>query len=237
MTIILLTFLASFFSQAPTADAIIQKSIKAHGGKNYQKKAFAFDFRDKHYSYENKKGQYRYTRSFSSTEGDVLDVLTNDGFTRTINVKTVTLAPEKAKAYSNSVNSVIYFAMLPYFLNDPAVHAELLGETQIKGQNYYKIRVTFSQDGGGTDHDDIYVYWIHTDSYQVDYLGYSYHVNGGGVRFRSAYNKRKVDGVLFQDYINYKHDKSTPVTSLDELYERGGLQELSRIELKNIESF
>jgi len=68
----------------------------------------------------------------------------------------------------------------------------------------------------------------------VDYLAYSYHVNGGGVRFRSAYNSREVDGVRFQDYINYKHDSTTPVEEMDEYYLKGELKELSKIELRNI---
>jgi len=96
--------------------------------------------------------------------------------------------------------------------------------------------VTFDQEGGGVDHEDVYVYWVHKQDMTVDYLAYSYQVNGGGVRFRSAYNRRKIGGIIFQDYINYKHDKDTPVSSLDALYETGKLTELSKIELKNIKT-
>ena len=145
------------------------------------------------------------------------------------------MTEKKKRAYSNSVNSVHYFAFLPSFLNDAAVHKTYVGETTIKGKAYYKIRVTFDQEGGGDDHDDVYMYWIDKEDYSMDYLAYSFHVNGGGVRFRSAYNARNVEGITFQDYVNYKHDKETPVENLDALYEEDKLIELSRIELKNIQ--
>lgn len=236
MKTLILLFLPFLINAQQSHDPqnIIDQAIRKHGGKNYAKKTFQFDFRDKTYTYQNRKGQYTYMRSFISEEGTIKDILTNKGFLRTINGNEVSLDPVKSKAYSNSVNSVIYFAMIPHFLNDDAVHKEYIGTKDIQGHVYYKIRVTFKEDGGGQDHDDIYVYWIHTKDYTVDYLAYSYHVNGGGVRFRSAYNNREVAGVRFQDYINYKHDSTTPVEEMDEYYLKGELQELSKIELRNI---
>ncbi len=149
--------------------------------------------------------------------------------------KEIELSEKDSRKYSNSVNSVNYFAFLPFFLNDQAVNKKLIGETKIKGTDYYKIEVTFDQEGGGDDHDDIYIYWINKADYSMDYLAYSFHVNGGGVRFRSAYNQRTIGGITFQDYVNYKHDKDTPVSALDALYERGELKELSKIELVNVQ--
>ena len=70
----------------------------------------------------------------------------------------------------------------------------------------------------------------------MDYLAYSYEVDGGGVRFREAYNTRKIGGVLFQDYVNYKHLKNTDVSTFDILFEKGELKELSRIELENVKN-
>ena len=69
----------------------------------------------------------------------------------------------------------------------------------------------------------------------MDYLAYSFQVNGGGVRFREAYNPRTVGGIRFQDYVNYKHEnKDFPVQQLDQAFLNKELKELSRIELKNI---
>ena len=59
-------------------------------------------------------------------------------------------------------------------------------------------------------------------------------MSGGGVRFRSAYNSRKVGGIIFQDYINFKAAVGTPLANLPKLFEQGKLKELSRIETKNV---
>lgn len=236
MKILFLVLAPFLFFAQEDAQSIIDKSIKAHGGKKYFKKVFQFEFRDKSYTYQNDGNRYRYTRSFTQNRDQIVDILSNDGFSRELNGQAIELTPKKRQAYSNSVNSVIYFAMLPHFLNDPAVHKTYLNKQKVKDQFYHKIQISFDQNGGGSDHDDIYVYWIHTKTYKVNYLAYSFHVNGGGVRFRSAYNSRKIDGIIFQDYVNYKADKSIAPDQLDQLYQAGNLKELSRIELKNIVS-
>ena len=211
---------------------IIDQAIQAHGGDLYQSAAYSYSFRDHEYSYQRDGGSYRYEKYHPGK--NTRDVLDNQGFTRYINDDEQQLSPKQTAAYSESVNSVHYFAFLPYFLNDPAVNHKWIGETTIKGEAYDKLEITFDQEGGGKDFQDIYVYWIHKSSHTVDYLAYSFHVNGGGVRFRSYYNRRNVDGIIFQDYINHKHDKTTPVHQLDRLFDEGKLIELSRIELKDI---
>ena len=218
--------------QTPSAQNIIDASIKAHGGSEYNNAHFSYDFRKYHYEFHYENGSYRYERH--SQDGSTKDILTNEGFKRTEEGKEVELSEKKKRSYSNSVNSVHYFAFLPFFLNDEAVNKKWIGEATIKGKNYYKIQVTFNEAGGGDDHDDVYVYWFDKEDNTMDYLAYSFHVNGGGVRFRAAYNARKVGGIIFQDYINYKHDKTTAVDNLDELYEQNKLTELSKIELKNV---
>jgi len=232
MLLCLLTF---FQTNAQNMDAneIINASIKKHGGDQYQNAHFAYDFRKYHYEYHYVDGKFKYERH--TKDGKTKDILTNEGFKRTVDNKEVELTEKKISGYSNSVNSVHYFAFLPSFLNDDAVNKKLVGEVTVLGKDYYKIEVTFDQEGGGDDHDDVYMYWIGKEDYSLDYLAYSFHVNGGGVRFRSAYNKRTIGGIIFQDYINYKHDKETPVSDLDGLFEKKELIELSKIELVNIE--
>jgi len=211
---------------------IIDKSISIHGGESVANGSFSFDFRKHHYSYHRDNGNYTYTRQHKET--GIKDVLTNDGLKRFDKNEEQAITDKKKRSFSNSVNSVIYFAFLPYFLNDDAVYKKMLGEVEIRGNPYYKVQVTFSEDGGGDDFEDVYVYWINKDSYEMEYLAYSFHVNGGGVRFREAYNSRRIGGVLFQDFVNYKHDKTTPVADLDDHFEKGGLVELSRIVLENV---
>lgn len=220
-------------AQKLTADDIVNKAIKKHGGKKYRKAFYSFDFRKHHYTAKRDKSNFIYTRQLINDPSTV-DFLENGSFKRVTNKKNQSLDEKKKKAYSNSINSVNYFVFLPYFLNDDAVHKELVGKTSIKDNEYYQIRVTFDAEGGGDDHDDVYMYWINTNTFEMDYLAYSFHVNGGGVRFRASFNKRSIGGILFQDYVNFKADKNASLTDLPQLYEKGLLKELSKIETKNI---
>lgn len=226
--------LSSGYISGQTVDQIVDRCIKRHGGKSYQDAHYSFRFRKHTYNFKYKKGEFVYERIHPETK--TLDRLTNDGFERFIDGEMTELSEKDQGKYARSVNSVHYFAFLPFFLNDPAVRKKLLGTSTIDGHNYYEVKVTFVEEGGGDDFDDEFVYWISQENWTMDYLAYSFHVDGGGVRFRKAYNPRKVKGVRFQDYVNYKHDKDTPVESLDDHYLKGTLKELSRIELTDIKS-
>ena len=218
------------------AQRIIDRAVATHGGDALQHVTFSFDFRKKHYQVQLDEGSFVYQSTVDDSIGRVHDVLTNQDFTRSVDGQPLVLDAEDQARYSNSLNSVVYFVLLPYPLNDPAVKKEYLGETTLQGEPYHKIQVTFRQEGGGDDFDDEYVYWIHQDQYTVDYLAYSFHVNGGGTRFREAYNVRTVGGIRFADYINYESTVAdVDIENYDQLLEEGKVKELSRIETSNVE--
>lgn len=216
------------------ADKILAKTITAHGGKKYDQAHYEFVFRKNKYSFKNDGSQYRYTAVKMKDGQKIVDVLDNNNFTRTINGNPTRLSEKQSKGYTGALNSVIYFATLPHKLQDPAVNLSYIGTTQIKGKNYEILEVNFDEEGGGTDHDDEFYYWISTTTNLIDYLAYNYQVNGGGVRFRSAYNTRKVDGIIFQDYVNYKAEVGTSLADLPKLLEVNKLKKLSVIETENV---
>ena len=214
---------------------IIDKTIKTAGGNLYEIATIDFDFRDFHYRSKRNGGMYTYFRIKIDSSVHVQDILDNDGFQRLINNKPVEVADSMAVKYSNSINSVIYFALLPYGLNDDSVNKELLGETEISGKDYYKIRVTFDEEGGGEDHEDVFIYWIEKDNYTIDFLAYQFFTEGGGYRFRKAKNSRIINGIRFADYTNFKPIAGKiELEQIDSLYENNGLEQISEINLKNI---
>lgn len=220
----------------PGAQKIVDQSINAHGGEKFEKAHIEFDFRGRHYTSHRNGGIFTYTREFTDTTGNkIKDVLNNDGFHREINGGLAKISEERAKAFTNSVNSVIYFALLPYGLNDPAVNKFYLNETIIKEKKYHTIKVSFDQEGGGKDHEDVFLYWINKDSNRIDYFAYSYSSDGGGIRFREAINPRVIEGILFQDYINYEPaDDQASLEKMLDLYKEDGLVKLSVINHENI---
>lgn len=221
-----------------SADEIINKSIEVAGGDNFKKSEINFDFRDRHYYAKRKHGDFLLMRvTINANNDSIYDVLTNAGYERKLNDMINVVVPDSMiTKYSASVNSVHYFSVLPYGLNDKAVNESLLNEEQIKGETYYKIKVTFDEDGGGEDHEDVFVYWIDMESFKVNYLAYSYNEDDGkGMRFREAYNERYVNGLRFVDYNNYKpKDKSMKLQDMGKAFENNQLELLSKIELNNV---
>ncbi len=215
------------------AKRIIQQAIDAHGGNAYENKRIEFDFRTFHLVLEQQGGRFQYTRTHRDSAGVLIEeVLTNTGVTRSLNGQRQTLDSAQTSKYSQAVNSVAYFMLLPHKLNDPAVMADYAGESQIEGQKYDKIRVRFRAEGGGNHYEDTFFYWFNQQTHTMDYLAYS----EGGPRFRKAINPQTVGGIRFQDYINYKGDAAdtTSVGTYDQRYTARQLTELSRIEQKNI---
>lgn len=219
-----------------TAQEIVDKSIEESGGNLYGNHSTSFLFRNRKYISKNLNGKKVLKRISYIDSVIITDVKTNTTFKRYINDTIVNLSDSIANRYANSVNSVHYFAKLPFGLNDKAVNKELLGEETINGKNYYKIKVTFDQNEGGDDFDDVYLYWFDKETFKPDYLAYDFHVNGGGQRFREAYNERYINGIRFVDYNNYKSKtKETSIFEIANLFENEQLELLSKIELSEVE--
>jgi len=237
LIVISFLFIACNTEKTETADAIINKAITVAGGKKYTDAEIHFNFRGTKYTSVRKNEIYQYEREFQDSVTVIRDVLNNKGFKRYVDHAEVAVADSMAVKYAASVNSVHYFALLPYGLNDKAVVKTKLEEVAIHGKNYHKIKVTFQEDGGGEDFDDVFVYWVNKENYTVDYLAYSYQEESGiGMRFREAYNVQTVNGLRFVDYNNYKPtDKNLSLLEMDKAFENGKLQLLSKIELKDIQ--
>lgn len=216
------------------SEKIINEAIEAHGGDLYASAHYAFIFRGRQFEFKNDGNNYEYTKTTKSGDSTTIDVLINGKPNRTINGKAIELTEKERTSGTSGINSVIYFATLPHKLNDKAVHSKYIESISIKDKNYDVIEITFDQAGGGEDHDDEYCYWINKETKKIDYLAYNYSVNDGGVRFRSAYNTRVVDGITFQDYVNYEAKVGTDLKDLPALYEAGKLKEISRIDTEKV---
>ncbi|MBT8262200.1 MAG: deoxyribose-phosphate aldolase [Bacteroidia bacterium] len=193
----------------------------------------SFQFRDHQYKMYRDSNLYVYSRIKDS----ITDILhSRKGFNRVINGTPVLVADSMAAKYSASVNSVLYFFQLPFVLNDAAARKEYIGRTTIEEMEYHILKVTFNEEGGGEDFEDEFRYWINTETFEIDFLAYSYLTDDGGIRFREAFNKQRFDGILFQDYRNFKPASlQVPLDSLPVLFERQELKLLSKIENKDIQ--
>ena len=233
--LMLLFFLSCQSPKSENAEEIIQKALHQSG---FDKLSFSvdFDFRDYHYTLTRKPSFYSFSRSTIQKDVEVKDVMTSSKpLQRFIDGKVIQLSDSLQRVYSNSLNSVMYFFQLPKPLQDTAAINELVGTVVIHGDTYWTLKVTFKEEGGGEDFQDEYRYWINQKNHEIDYLAYNYLTDGGGTRFRRAINKRKIVGIFFQDYVNYKpFQKFEQLDSLPSLFEQEELEQVSLIENKNI---
>ncbi|MEJ2112858.1 MAG: deoxyribose-phosphate aldolase [Flavobacteriaceae bacterium] len=222
-------------SEIGLADTIINKSIEVSGGDKFKNSIIDFDFRDRHYKAIRDNGLFQYEREFQDSLGVIKDVLSNSGYERFLNNEPFAPHDTMAVKYARSVNSVHYFSVLPFGLNDDAVNKTYLDSVMIKGKKYHKLKVDFNETGGGEDYEDVFIYYINSETHKVDYFSYIYFVDGGGIRFREAYNERYVNGLRFVDYKNYKSkNKNVDLYTLDSLFQLNELKLLSKVDLENI---
>ncbi len=219
------------------AEEIIAAAIAHQGGNLLDRAKIEFDFRGRQYRILRDDGVFQYERLFEDSTGSVRDVVNNDEVFREIDGVRVELDSIKHRSVYVDVNSIVYFALLPYQLADQAVQPRHLGMSRIDSVDYHEIEVTFRQEGGGLDYEDRFVYWISSEPSVIGYLAYYYYTDGGGSRFRKAYNRRRVSGIAFADYLNY----SAPVDSLytdihqfDSFYQSDSLTLVSEINLDDI---
>lgn len=215
------------------AQLIVDRAIAAHGGDLYKNSRISFTFRGKRHTVQQSDQAYRYERSFTEEDNQVVDVYENGVFERTVNGKPVPLSGKKLDRQIEDVNGVSYFAMLPYKLNDAAVIKEYIGEVNIKGKTYDKIKVSFEEQCGGHSPDNVFYYWFDQATGLMEFLGYNKHGN----RFRAPYNPRVINGIRFVDNINYGGGdfSGDDIATYDKHYEVGELKELSRIILEDVE--
>ena len=207
---------------------IIQKAIEYSGKNKIKDNKVIFQFRDKTYISERICDQFKLTRVDSSK--NIKDVYYKDEIKREIKGQPVQLADSTAANIRSSINSVHYFVHLPYRLKDSAVKTEKLNDDTINDKEYYQLQVKFREKGGGEDHKDIYHYWFNKGNFSMDYLAYRFYTNDGGIRFRERRNEKRLDGVVFQDYNNFKPlSKDLKLSELSEAYQNNQLEKVSEI--------
>ena len=225
----------------PSAAAVIDSARAAHRAPVLDEAVVTFDFRGDDYRVRQDGGPFHYRRSYADSLGrPVTEGLTDEGIYRVVNGDTVSLSSSERDAVETTVNSVTYFALLPEPLGDSAVQPTYSGRDTIDGVPYHRVKVTFRQEGGGKDWEDVFMYWFRTDTYAMDYLAYAFGQGPDeepGTRFREAYNVRRVNGVRMADYHNYTVDtlSADQMEEYPDLWAQDAARLVSRIELDSVQ--
>lgn len=231
-----LILLLTACSPTPSALSVIARAIDVHGGAHVKRMKLQFMFRGQAFQAFHDGSDFRYERTRMVDSIPVIDAIDNNGTYRWMNGVWSPVEDSLRNAVHGSINSVMYFALLPFKLADPAVRADHLGVVEMNGRDHHKIRVRFAKEGGGVDHDDVYVYWFDVETGRLAYLAYEYHVNGGGFRFREVTRYHEDQQVILMDYSNAKPTVPvSDVVDMDALWKAGKLTVVSQVNLERIQ--
>ena len=221
----------------PSADEIVNEAIVSSGWNKFKNNDIEFDFRGIHYKVFHNNGRFIYEKIYvDTTQGIIREGMTNDSTYKELNGLEILLEEAQINKIRSSINQVVYFNLLPYKLNDAAVNKKFAGESFINGKEYYKVKVTFDEEGGGDDYNDWFIYWFEKNTKEMDYFAYYYHTNGGSSRFRAVKKQHIVNGFTFYDWENFTSDEiGEEIENYDKLFIEGKLEKVSDIELRNIE--
>lgn len=114
-----------------------------------------------------------------------------------------TLRGDDAARVASSIGSVVYFALLPHGLADPAVRLRRLPDDVLGGRAVRTVEVTFDSTGGGRSWRDRYVYWFDARRHTLDAFAYDYEDGDGETRLRLATRAHTLGGVRLQDYSTF----------------------------------
>jgi hypothetical protein len=233
---LLFVFSLFYSCTSNSAEKIINETIAVHGGKFWKQAEIKFTFRDKQYTIKNDAERFEYSELTTDSLGDsIKSVLNNNGFKIYRNNNLTEVDEGKKLADFERLNSVVYFASIPFNLNDKAVIKKYLGESRLKKESYHKIEINFRKEGGGNDFDDTFLYWINTETKKIDYFAYKYLRNGGGSRFRKLVNARLVSGIFVADNKNYKaKEKIDQLEDYEKLLIKNELIDVSDILIENV---
>ena len=233
---LLFLFVSCSDQLTPAAD-LIDRSQEYHGQQVYETSKVLFIYRDKAYvQVPTSRGMDMY-RTYTDTAGvQVRDIIRDNRLLRTENGQGTRMVDSVQQSIKSSINSVFYFNALPFKLDDQAVIAETLPRESIHGIYYDRVLVHFDEEGGGEDHEDVFLFWLHPDTGAMDYLAYSYCELDCGLRFRESVNRRIINGLVVQDYKNYTPEDATiSIEQLGQRFADGELELLSMIENKAVQ--
>jgi len=95
----------------------------------------------------------------------------------------------------------VYFVYLPFRLNDDSAIKQDLGMEIWNDRPLHKVKVSFVP-GSSSGAEDEFLYWFDPETARLEQFAYSFSGDPGGLRFRTAFDYRRVGGILFFDQEN-----------------------------------
>lgn len=240
------TLLAAMAAVAPASEGpdvlpVVTKAIEHHGGDLYESSETSFEIVSASGAFRvevrRDGGLYRHVVESETPDGLRRVTATNDAVEVTVDGEPVRLRRRQERRWRSHVDARVWFPFLPYGLAGDGVflHDRGLVEWPVEGggtRELREVKVTF-QPGSSSGADDEYLFWFDPESGRLEQLAYSF---AGGVRFRRAFDFRRVDGLLFADHENFGVDgEGYRVDQVTPEFVAGEMEHVSTIRLRDVE--
>ncbi len=219
--------------------SIVHRAIELHGGDLYEHSSISFDLCSGSGCYdisvETDDGLYRHRVAGPVSAGHREVEADNDTVRHWHEGEERPVTPAEEQRLRDWATARIYFALLPYKLNDPGVRQRDLGLERWGDRDLHKVKVTF-RAGSSTDAEDEFLYWFDPETARLEQFAYSFAGEPGGLRFRPLHDHRRVGGILFFDQTNLGIDgDGLSVDLIDPDYVERAMRPVSTVRLENIE--
>lgn len=220
---------------------IVAKAIEHHGGNLYESTESSFEIASASGAFRvevrRDGGLYRHVVESETPDGLRRVTVTNDAVDVTVDGEPVRVPRRREQGWRDHVDARVWFPFLPYGLAGDGVylHDRGLVEWPVEGggaRELREVKVTF-QPGSSSGAEDEYLFWFEPETGRLEQFAYSF---AGGLRFRRAFDFRRVGGLLFADNENYgvdgegyRVDQVTPEFVAEEM------EHVSTIRLRDIE--
>lgn len=220
---------------AESAADLVARSIEHHGGEIYENSEISFRICSKGGCYDVVSRQIGglYSHTVTGPDGRCVRA-SNDDVSMWREGEKVAVSPGDEQRLRNWVSARIYFALLPYRLQDPSVRLEDMGTEAWDGETLRKVRVTF-ESGSSTSADDVFLHWFDPETARLVQFAYSFGGDPGGLRFRELFDYRRVGGVLVFDQRNLGVEgDGLAVDMLTPEFVRNEMPEVSVVRLEGV---
>lgn len=219
---------------------IVRRSIDYHGGDLYEKTEVALRLCSGSGCYDVRAwrdgGLYEHQVAGPVSAGHREVIATNDSLRHWADgVEQAVESPADEQSLRDWATARLYFAFLPFRLNDPGVRQHDLGLESWGGRDLHKVKITF-RAGSSSDAQDEFLYWFDPETSRLEQFAYSYDGSPGGLRFRTLEDYRRVGGILFSDQSNLGIEgDGLSVDQITPDYVASALRLISRVRLEEIE--
>ena len=212
---------------------IVNKMLQAHGKSTFDSHKITFTVGNTTYTQEQENG--RAIQSFSRYKDNIEHKGTyNGGYIEYFidgNLQEEGSYP--APMLEKSLYGFLYAANLPLSLATNDIRYRKLDEVEIRNKTYFTIQASNVEMPSKID--DQFILYINTEDFLVEYIALNHSLSGSMTQFRRLIYTRKINDVIFQDYIIFTpRDKELPLSMLFKEYNSAQLKDHRTISFQNI---